>query len=89
MMKFVTQLTKQHNHQDRGEHEPHYDRRHRHVRRLPPHRGRQDQVRLCGRPGLRRLEVDFDEAMARNTMYRPFERHAYDAACNLFHKEVQ
>lgn len=40
-------------------------------------------------PDFDGFEVDFDEAMARNTMYRPFERHAYDAACNLFHKEVQ
>ena len=28
--------------------------------------------------------VDFDEAMARGTMYRPFETHAREAACNLF-----
>ena len=27
--------------------------------------------------------VDFDEAMARGTMYRPFEAHAREAACNL------
>ena len=37
-----------------GQHEPHYDRRHRHVRRLPPERGRRDEVRLRGRPRLRR-----------------------------------
>jgi len=28
--------------------------------------------------------VDFDEAMARGTMYRPFEAHARETACNLF-----
>ena len=33
--------------------------------------------------------VDFDEAMARGTMYRPFEAHAREAACNLLHKEVR
>ena len=33
-------------------HEPHHDRRHRHVRRLPPDRWRRDQVRLRGRPRL-------------------------------------
>ena len=33
-------------------HEPHHDRRHRHVRRLPPDRGRPDQVCLRGRPRL-------------------------------------
>ena len=36
-------------------HEPHHDRRHRHVRRLPPQRGRRDEVCLRGRPGFRRL----------------------------------
>ena len=33
-------------------------------------------------------EVDFDEAMERATMYKEFERHQYDEACNLFQKEV-
>ncbi len=33
--------------------------------------------------------VDFDEAMSRGSMYRDFERHAHDAACNLFQKEVE
>ena len=28
--------------------------------------------------------VDFDEAMDRASMYKEFERHAYDEACNLF-----
>ncbi len=32
--------------------------------------------------------VDFDEAMSRAGMYRDFERHAHDAACNLYKKEV-
>ena len=30
--------------------------------------------------------VDFDEAMARSGMYRDFEAHAREAACNLFRK---
>lgn len=34
-------------------------------------------------------EVDFDEAMLRGGMYREFERHAYEKACNLFKKEVK
>lgn len=34
-------------------------------------------------------EVDFDEAMKRSSIYKPFERHAYDEACNLFKKEVK
>jgi len=33
--------------------------------------------------------VDFDEAMERGGMYRDFERHAYEATCNLFQKEVR
>ena len=33
-------------------------------------------------------EVDFDEAMARGSMYRAVEREAYEKTCNLF-KEVQ
>ncbi len=32
--------------------------------------------------------VDFDEAMDRASMYRPFERAAYEEACNLF-REVR
>lgn len=34
-------------------------------------------------------EVDFDEAMSRSRSYTPFERHAYEKACNLFKKEVE
>ena len=33
--------------------------------------------------------VDFDEAMARGGMYKQFEHHAYEEACNLFKKEVE
>ena len=33
--------------------------------------------------------VDFDEAMDRGTMYKPFERHKYEETCNLFAKEVK
>lgn len=33
--------------------------------------------------------VDFDEAMERGTMYRDFERHAYEETCNLFAKEAE
>ncbi len=34
-------------------------------------------------------EVDFDEAMERGSMYKEFERHAYEETCNLLNKEVQ
>ena len=40
-------------------------------------------------PDFDGFEVDFDEAMARGTMYRDFERHAYEETCNLFQKEVK
>ncbi|MEG1894416.1 MAG: sulfide/dihydroorotate dehydrogenase-like FAD/NAD-binding protein [Clostridia bacterium] len=33
--------------------------------------------------------VNFDEAMSRGAMYKEFERHAYEDACNLFNKEVR
>ena len=32
--------------------------------------------------------VDFDEAMERVSMYKAFERHAYEETCNLLNKEV-
>ena len=38
-------------------------------------------------PDFNGYEVDFDEAMSRGAMYRDFERHAYEKACNLFRKE--
>ena len=34
-------------------------------------------------------KVDFDEAMARGAMYKDFERHAHEQACNLFKQEVR
>jgi len=40
-------------------------------------------------PDFNGYEVDFDEAMSRGTMYRDFERHAYEETCNLFSKEVK
>jgi ferredoxin--NADP+ reductase len=40
-------------------------------------------------PDFDGFEVDFDEAMERSATYRDFERHAYEADCNLYRKEVQ
>jgi len=40
-------------------------------------------------PDFDGYEVDFDEAMMRGTMYRDFEKHAYEQACNLFKKEAE
>jgi len=37
-------------------------------------------------PDFNGYEVDFDEAMSRGAMYRDFERHKYEEACNLFRK---
>ena len=34
-------------------------------------------------------KVDFDEAISRGAIYKQFERHAYEEACNLFQKEVK
>lgn len=34
-------------------------------------------------------KIDFDEVMARTSMYKDFERKAHDEACNLFKQEVQ
>ena len=87
MMKFVTQLTKQHNIKT--------------VVSMNPIMI--DGTGMCGGcrltvggktkfacvdgPDFDGFEVDFDEAMARGTMYRDFERHAYGETCNLFRKE--
>ena len=40
-------------------------------------------------PDFNGYEVDFDEAISRASMYKDFERHAYESACNLFSKEVK
>ncbi|MDE5563022.1 MAG: sulfide/dihydroorotate dehydrogenase-like FAD/NAD-binding protein [Clostridiales bacterium] len=37
-------------------------------------------------PDFNGYEIDFDEAMSRGRMYSDFERHAHQAACNLFKK---
>ncbi len=39
-------------------------------------------------PDFDGFKVDFDEAMKRGSMYKNFERHAYEETCNLFKKEV-
>ena len=51
--------------------------------------GGQTKFACVDGPDFDGFEVDFDEAMARGTMYRDFERHAHEETCNLFHKEVQ
>ncbi len=33
-------------------------------------------------------QVDFDQTIARSRAYKDYERHAYEAACHLFNKEV-
>ena len=40
-------------------------------------------------PDFNGYEIDFDEAMSRGRMYADFERHAYEATCNLLNKEVR
>lgn len=38
-------------------------------------------------PDFDGYEVDFDEAMSRGRMYSEYEKHAYEAECNLFSRE--
>ena len=40
-------------------------------------------------PDFNGYEVDFDEAISRGSMYRDFEKHAYEQTCNLFRKETE
>ncbi len=49
--------------------------------------GRVTKFACVDGPDFNGYEVDFDEAISRSSMYRDFERHAYDTACNLFGKE--
>ncbi len=51
--------------------------------------GGKTKVACVDGPEFDGFEVDFDEAMARGTMYRDFERHAYEETCNLLQKEVK
>lgn len=40
-------------------------------------------------PDFNGFEVDFDEAIARSSMYAEFEKHEREACCNLFKKEAK
>ena len=40
-------------------------------------------------PDFDGYKIDFDEAMSRASMYKDFERHAYEDSCNLFKKEAE
>ena len=40
-------------------------------------------------PDFDGYKIDFDEAMSRASMYKDFERHAYEKVCNLFKKEAK
>ncbi len=51
--------------------------------------GGQTKFACVDGPDFDGFEVDFDEAMHRGTMYKEFEGHARDEACNLFKQEVQ
>ena len=58
-----------------------------HKRFLPAERltvGGKTKFACVDGPDFDGFEVDFDEAMARSTMYKNFERHEYEDACNLF-----
>ena len=51
--------------------------------------GGQTKFACVDGPDFDGFEVDFDEAMERSSMYRDFERHAYEESCNLFRKEAE
>ena len=51
--------------------------------------GGQTKFACVDGPDFDGFEVDFDEAMHRGTMYKPFEVHAREAECNLLKQEVQ
>ena len=51
--------------------------------------GGQTKFACVDGPDFDGFEVDFDEAMHRGTMYKPFEAHAREAECNLLKQEVQ
>ena len=51
--------------------------------------GGQTKFACVAGPDFDGFEVDFDEAMHRGTMYKPFEAHAREAECNLLKQEVQ
>lgn len=40
-------------------------------------------------PDFNGYEIDFDEAISRNSMYKDYERHAHDETCNLFKKSKE
>ncbi len=58
--------------------------------RLTLHKGgeRVTKFACVDGPDFNGYEIDFDEAMSRGRMYADFERHAHEATCNLFGKEV-
>ena len=51
--------------------------------------GGQTKFACVDGPDFDGFEVDFDEAMHRGTMYKPFEAHAREVECNLLKQEVQ
>ena len=51
--------------------------------------GGQTKFACVDGPDFDGFEVDFDEAMHRGTMYKPFEAHAREDECNLLKQEVQ
>ncbi len=51
--------------------------------------GGQTKFACVDGPDFDGFEVDFDEALKRGGMYKPFEAHAREAECNLLNKEVQ
>ncbi len=89
MMKFVTQLTKRYNIKTVVSMNPIMIDGTGMCGGCRLSVGGQTKFACVDGPDFDGFEVDFDEAMARGTMYRDFERHAHEETCNLFRKEVQ
>ena len=51
--------------------------------------GGKTQFACVDGPDFDGQQVDFDEAISRSTMYRDFETHKREAACNLLNKEAE
>jgi len=92
MMKFVVKTTKPHNVKTVVSMNPQDDIRVDGTGMCGGCRltvGGQTKFACVDGPDFDGFEVDFDEAMHRGTMYKPFEAHAREAECNLLKQEVQ
>ena len=88
MMKFVVKTCQKHAEEHRL-HEPHYDRRHRHVRRCRLTVGGETKFACVDGPDFDGDLVDLMRQWPAAPCTAPFEAHAREAACNLLNQEVK